>query len=319
MIREFGVYSPADVIASNLSESADRLFMLTEQEISHLYDLAHEVVDGKDVQEILASLPDQQPPEADLRKDVLLQNRELLSRLQLHLQSQRRILLCHAICDLLKKQRRLTHDAFFADTEHPTFKTNPRITYQKSLYTDSAYLQFSSFFKEPHVAYTHGFISACEDVYNGLCDYCILPLENSAEGLLGSFLKLILRYDLKIAATCDIRESGTNRVTRFALLRPSLLPLFEKAQGKMIFEISIPTEDVSDISDILSAASFFELPLMSVNYISYTGQDKHIYAHCAFSSESGALDAFLMYLSMEIPHYTPIGLYPHLSSKKERT
>ena len=75
-----------------------------------------------------------------------------------------------------------------------------KISYVKNNYSDAAFMRFSSLFKLPKVAYGASFEDACESVYNAASDYCILPIENAANGKLFSFYSLIDKYDLKIFA-----------------------------------------------------------------------------------------------------------------------
>ncbi len=317
-MRDFKLYSPEDTIAVNLRENANRLRILAEQDMSHLRDLAYEAVEGRDLQEILLTLPDLLAVDALPLENAIFQNKDALNRLSNAVSINRKLLLCYSICELLRKKTSFTFDAFFSDAPI-LFNENPHIIYQKSGYTDSAYLYFSSFFKESHATYTHGFVSACEDVYNGLCDYCILPIESSSEGLLGSFFKLILKYDLKIAATCEIFEKSKERMTRFALLRRTLLPLFEKDGSDTFFELVFSNTTPSGLTDLLGAATFFGIDLSNVNSFPNDEEPDGLLVHLLFSTTAGDPEGFLMYLSMEFPQYIPIGLYPHLSTKKERT
>ena len=314
-MKDFEIYSPENTISQNLSENTKRLLAITEQEISHLYDLAYEIADGRDLQEILLTLPDLFSVNSLL--DVIPQNKDAVGRLHGVFSESRNLLLCYSVCELLRKRQPLTSEAFFADAPI-SFHENPRIIYQKSGYADSAYLRFSSMFEESHAIYTHGFVSACEDVYNGLCEYCILPVESSAEGLLGSFFKLILKYDLKIAATCDVIEKRDHRTTRFALLRRTLLPIFSTASPNMAFELPLTGCGAKEMANLLFAASFFGVELSNVVSLpSNDGRDNAL-VRLIFSLTNGDTEAFLMFLSMEFPQYIPIGIYPHLSAKKER-
>lgn len=315
-MRDFEMYSPEDTISLNLAQNAQRLCALAEQDISHLNDLAHELVEERDLQEILLSLPELALSDVSLSQHAIEANKTPLTRLSDSLFLSRRLLLCYSMCELLRKRGMLANDAFFSDSP-VQFDENPHIIYQKSGYADSAYLRFASFFKEPHATYTSSFVSACEDVYNGLCDYCILPIESSAEGLLGSFFRLILKYDLKIAATCDVCEQE-HRVTRFALLRRTMLPSLLKSTCNTVFEISFAQGKHSELSDLLTAASFFGIQTESIDSLPNEKEQGNAVLHLLFSSSGGDFEGLLMYLSMALPHYTPIGLYSHLS-KKERT
>ena len=95
-----------------------------------------------------------------------------------------------------------------------------RIAYMPAAFADKAYLRLSALVESPRAAATASFVDACEEVRSGLCEYCILPLENTHSGRLTAFTRLILRYDLQVVAVCDLENGAAEgQITRFALLR----------------------------------------------------------------------------------------------------
>lgn len=314
-MKDFLEYSPEDVILANLNESSKRTDLLMEQELAHLRELANEILSVGDLQEILLSLPDHRPPATEPCNDVLDQNKPQLSELHKIKRTQRAILLSSMLGDLLVAKKKLSVDAFFSDAE-PREKTEfVRVAYPKSGYADSAYLAFSPMMGDAHVVYTHSFVSACEEVYNGVCDYCILPLENSSEGILPGFLRLILRYDIKIVATCEIIGREDFKTTRFALLRKELLPTFESQDSELFFSLLLPS--LRELSSVLWAATFFGHTLRTVFFLPNEGEKEHEGAYLTFSLQQKNLNSFLLYLAMEISYYTPLGFHRDIRTHKK--
>ncbi|MBQ8310078.1 MAG: hypothetical protein IJX80_03585 [Clostridia bacterium] len=312
-MNDFRVYSPEDIVAANLKESAARMDLIGEQELAHLYELAAGIAETEDLSELLSSLPDRKPPAFAPNGEMPIGNRMALERLHRSYQAMKSALLCREIRRQLEKKRPVFPDALFPEAEDIRAEGLRRIVYQKSSYTDSAYLCFSARLGDARASYTHSFLSACEEVYNGFCEYCILPIENSAEGQLVSFSRLIERYELKIAATCDVVGNDTGRVTRFALLRRNLLPLLCLGNCTEYFECSLPLDGTSELSDVLFAAQLCDLRLYRIGSTPPSALDAPFSARLSFFTEAADLSSFLLYLAMEAPHYTPIGLYPHLS------
>ena len=315
-MRDFREYSPEDIILANLRESSNRRDMLTEQELAHLRELATEILSSGDLQEILSSLPERRIPDTEPYAEALEQSKEVLSSLHRFQRTQRSILLCSILCPLLTSELGLSADAFFQDTLPRESSEHVRITYPKNSYTDSAYLAFSPFLSEAHAVYSHSFLSACEEVYNDLYDYCILPLENSTEGMLAGFLRLILRYELKIAATCEIESRSEGKTTRFALLHKGMLPTNASDPSELQFSMALPDASSSELTDLPAAASFFGLSLCTACFLPSESRDGRT-AYLTFSLPPNGIDAFLLYLSMEIPQYIPIGLYPNIHIQKK--
>ena len=314
-MRDFQEYSPEDVILANLSENSKRSDLLREQELAHLSELALEIASAGELQEILAALPDRCPPAIELREDTLAQSKETLVKLHRLLRTQRAILLSSELCRMLTEQKNLTTESFFTDAEKEKETKHIRIIYPRSGYADSAYLSFSELFTEAHASYTHSFISACEEVYNGFCDYCILPLENSTEGVLAGFLRLIVRYDLKITATCEIQNHSEEKNTQFALLQKTVCPPPLGQRTDLFFSMLLPYTPSDDLSEVMTAASFFGLTLHTVSFLPHENVTEPGATYLAFSTPPISLNAFLLYLAMEMPHYTPIGLYPNIQKK----
>ena len=311
-MRDYNAYSPEDIIAENLQELTERADMLGEQEIGHLRELAAEISLGDDITDLLSSLPDYciSPP-APLA-DVLTGNAELLSRSRGLLKARQCMILCQALYEKLCDRENLL-SALFPDAEELASHAIDRIVYQRNSYTNDAYLMFASLLPDARAAYAHSFHAACEEVYNGHCEYCILPIENAVEGELVGFAKLIAQYGLKVAACCDIVAADASRQTRFALLRRNILPLFTTDLEKNgYFRFSIPADLAASVADVLSAASFYGLQFISMNTLP---QGDEVLYNLTFAIRGGDLFPFLLYLATVAPQYTPIGIYPHIKKK----
>lgn len=314
-MRDFSTYSPESVIAENLGELTERFDALEEQEIAHLRELAAEIAQSGDLSDLLSSLPYHRISYTAPPKNTLRENVELLSRSHPLLGAKQCMILCQAIHQELTGREPLL-PALFPDFEEITPFAAGRIVYQRSSYTDNAYLAFATLVPNARAAYAHSFHAACEQVYNGHCEYCILPLENTAEGELIGFAKLIMQSGLKIAATCDIAGADTSRRTRFALLRRNLLPLIMPTTEKEgAFRCSFPTELAGSFGDILNAASFFGLSLHSANTLPSDKDEALPCCNLTFDIRGGDLSSFLLYLAMVAPQYTPIGIYTHMNLK----
>lgn len=305
-MKDFHVYSPTDIIAANLRESAERRDALREQEWAHLCELAAEIAQEESLPELLSSLPDHRPS--------TVSDASASPRWRMHATEQS-VRLCMALSNQLTKQKSFPVSALLSDAEPSDTDAPARIIYQKSSYTDEAYLALSSLLSHPQASYAHSFHASCEAVYNGECEYCILPVENSVEGELGTFSRLIDRYELKIAATCEIVGNATARSTRFALLRKKLLPIIEAPDAAYFFECTLPQGHSPEVSELLAAAQMCGLRLYRINSLPQLSPDAAFAAHPCFLTTDADLRSFLLYLSMEAPHYTPIGLYPHLTRK----
>lgn len=201
-----------------------------------------------------------------------------------------------------------------SDNEYEIFDCNSsaKIAYVKNNYTDSAFLSFSALFSAPKAHYSSNFEIACEDVYNGECDYCILPIESISNGKLFSFYSLIDKYDLKIFASCDIDEKHSQNRTRYALLSRKLLVIPHDKRRSYI-EFSMIDDTAKDLSDIMAASDICGLRLYRIGTSHVPYDDVAIKYYHVFETTEANLLPFLMYLDIQHPSCKIIGQYIHIN------
>ena len=313
--KDFATYSPENVIAENLQELTERADLLGELEIAHLGELAVEIAQGNDIADLLSSLHDYRIPPIAPRGNVLTNNTELLLRSRRMLEAWQCMILCKALYEELRNRESLL-PFLFPDEYEIAPNAKGHIVYQRNSYTDDAYLAFAKLIPKARAAYAHSFHAACQEVFSGHCEFCILPVENAVEGELIGFAKLISQYDLKIAATCDIAGVDASRKTRFALLRRNMLPLMvSNAKQKNVFRFSLPSQSAPVVADVLSAADFFGLTFLSINTLPIDKEGAVACFNLTFDIGGADLYPFLLYLATVAPQYTPIGIYAHIQQK----
>ncbi len=313
-MKPFQSYSPEDIISSNLQELNHRLGILYEQNKAHLQELARLIAEDGIHSDFLSSLPDHRPTLAPPDNAALLPNNvKDIKGVHTFNQSIQIPLLCKELYHLLSQHREFSLSFFFADANEVSKDAFHRIVYQKNSFTDVAYLQFSSILTDARATYAHSFVAACEEVYNGYCEYCILPIENASEGQLQSFYRLIERYELKIALCCKVNSASLDRSTYFALLRRNMLPNFKLEDKAERFEFSIPKTISPAPFEVLTAAELCGLRLHRINSFPEQGSTDGFATHYSFLTNGSELYSFLLYLAMEAPHHTPIGLYTNMN------
>lgn len=197
-----------------------------------------------------------------------------------------------------------------------------RIAYMPSTFADKAYLRLSACVPSPRASATAGFVDACEEVRSGLCQFCILPIENSHSGRLTAFSRLILRYRLRMVAVCDLEDgSAQGLVTRFALLTSvnddAPFPTSPLTQGPPLLEV-LHTGGASTLWELLTAAEFCGLTAEGVHTLPLPDEElsedlPDAVSDCVFSAEGGDLPTFYRYLSLEASEDLCAGLYTVIS------
>jgi len=223
------------------------------------------------------------------------------------------IFLCSSICEYMRSHgRELSFYDFFsknADRDPDT-----RIAYLRSPYSEMAFRVFSGVIKDPSVSYPRDFAGVCEEVYYGRCKYCILPMETSDEGSLSGFRRLTSKYELCPVLSCSVSTANGAQTTRFALFGKSIERLRGKigddaSKGREVFSFRLDAPTEASLNKTVKALHLYGLRIMNVNSYPVAWDEGRYSFEFSAECDGGMPEAMLLYLTLEIPEYTPIGLY----------
>lgn len=180
-----------------------------------------------------------------------------------------------------------------------------RVSFADSRVLETAFAAFRE--KDPTLTatYVHSFSDACEDVASGESAYCILPIENSREGIMPSVYTLIGKHEFFITRVCGVESSEI--VTKFALLCRGRRAIIDTAD-KQYVTLRLSGQDASARTRMYAGAQV--LGVEAVNSVSVPLGYTEGYAHiCTFSGSSEALFALLLFLGTVRVGYTLMGAY----------
>ena len=199
-----------------------------------------------------------------------------------------------------------------------------RVAYMPGSFADKAYLRLTAPLKNPRAATTASFVDACEEVHSRLCEYCILPLENTHNGRLTAFTRLILRYRLQVVAVCDLENGAADgQTTRFALLReadegqfPTPLTTDGSDRPAPLYLELVHLTDSPSLTDLLIAAEFCDMPLCRADTLPFFDElevimedEPAVAFACVLNAEEGDLTTFRRFINLEAPEDILTGLY----------
>ena len=212
-----------------------------------------------------------------------------------------------ALCNEIAARYPWGYEKVFAELfgthEPPSPEAQGRVAYVANSYTEQAFMELTGFIKDRRVAYFHGFEDVCQEVRNGLCEYGILPVESTADGVMPGLLRLIELYDLRICALCHVatQQSGS---TAFALVRATL-PVLQPTSGHCMDLLVFPALP-DDTSRLIASAALCSHDLAHAS--TYTGEDSEL-LRLRFFIDPNTFYPFLLYLQLFSAEVTPIGLY----------
>ena len=203
-------------------------------------------------------------------------------------------------------------DILFIGSAEPTSAgAHSKISYLKNKYNDTAFEYFSHSIANAKPDYASSFTECCENVFDGRCEYCILPLINSRDGRLLSFYSLLERYELKICGVIDIDSEDATSTIKHALIGRSCKELRKKIQKnqKYIFEFYITSDNTNFLSPLFEAANQVGATLTCIDSIP-TEYAPHLQKFfISFSVSSHNLLSLRLFVALNHSAYTPLGIY----------
>lgn len=304
---------------SNLELLEIRRDKVSESMLAILSELCSAILqDAEDdpdtVDSILLSLQGSPDDEGPLLPHVAAVNREWLTLMEVHAGLYARLFLY-----AMMEERRPTPAGDAPLPSSLPAMARGRIAYMPAAFADKAYLRLSALVDSPRAAATASFVDACEEVRSGLCEYCILPLENTHSGRLTAFTRLILRYDLQAVAVCDLENGAAEgQITRFALLRAARegqfpAPLRPPHAHEPLYLELIHYGSPAGLTSLLAAAEFCGVRLRRVDTLppfeEFEVDGGEAAFACVFDVAGGNLPVLRRYLTLEASDDTLMGVY----------
>lgn len=215
--------------------------------------------------------------------------------------------ICTTICSQLSADE-LEHINLFDDGEETAAGTHGRIAYVRNKRNDDAFLSFSEIVRVAKASYMPSFSDACEAVFDNRCEFCILPVENNTDGKLYSFYSMMDRYDLKICHKVEISSEDGSESIGFALVGRSVNKSLRKG-ARMRFEFSVVREGADFISEVLGVADALGGRISSIGTQPVLYDDKSCRCYFAIDFLGQSPVPMALYMNLEYPGYTPLGLY----------
>lgn len=306
--------SKTEISLANLSELEAQLEQLIEKRLAHISELSEAIIkDGGEldlIKSIILSIRSEGRADSG---NIIDENIHVANAVFAKLSLVERLAVFKEIFLKLNGEKRNVEKLFNTESEEPIPEdASERIAYLKNSYNDAAYIQFAALFSSPRAAYFASVSDVCENVYNGNCEYCILPVETSVDGKLLSFYETILKYNFKINAVYDLQSE--NGYTRYALLSKRFAVrnsnLRSKARNRY-FEFLFNGHDSISLEDILCAADFCSLKLRRIDTMNISAEksSKENLMCPVFRADGSDLQTFLAFLAIDCPDFIPIGIY----------
>ncbi len=170
-----------------------------------------------------------------------------------------------------------------------------------------AFERFAKYVPGVLAEYEEDFRRALESVANGEATFAIIPIENSFDGRLNSFYRLMEKYALSIVLAVDIPSDDYESNTKFALVYKKLDII--DAEGEELFECKITLREPSELADIINAADYFGAQVCKVHSLPLSSGGRENSFDIIFGLGGADTAGLFCYLMLKYPYITPVGLY----------
>ena len=170
-----------------------------------------------------------------------------------------------------------------------------------------AFERFAKYVPGVLAEYEDDFRRALEAVANGETTFAIVPIENSFDGRLNSFYRLMEKYALSIVLAADIPSDDYESSTKFALVYKKLDVI--EAEGEEFFECKITLREPAELADIINAASYFGADVRKVYSLPLSSGGRENSFDIIFGLNGANYAGLFCYLMLKYPYLSPIGLY----------
>ena len=217
-----------------------------------------------------------------------------------------RLTACSVLDDVAPGKRKISD--FFSDDR--SIHSGGTVSYLKNTLSDKAYKQFLKYLDSAECTFAADFNSACEAVYDGKADYCILPIENSTDGRLGGFYNLISKYELFVCLSTDVMSNDGSVRTRFALCKKNTA-LFQhsKKDQTRYAELIVRTNADNTMGDVLFYADFFDVRTVKTDCAPSLYSDGEYDMYVTFAAEESKLVKLFLFFTLEQIRYSAVGIY----------
>ena len=181
----------------------------------------------------------------------------------------------------------------------------------QNIYSDQVFSKLPPNFSARALNF-ESFEEMCESIFSGECDFGIMPTESSDNGKLLRFYSLMDRYDLKINAVFDAENSDSSATTRYSIVSRYIEYKEDRFGKPDQFEFSVNLGDPQLLGEILYAADLCGMSLRRIDSLPVPYKDNEFLFCPVFDVNDADIDAFLLYMYIDFPQYTPIGIFPKL-------
>lgn len=217
------------------------------------------------------------------------------------------VILCQTLAeqfpDLLTTSRGQPFSVFSSKIRQPA-----RLSFWKTnRFSSGGYARFSVLFDTVEPIIAESFSEVCEQVAGQISDFGILPVENTTDGRLSVFYKMLDKHELKVCAVCDVEDPESDTTTRLALVAKTVY-LFEGDFPRFI-EFSYISTDVAKREGLLCATRLLASSLTRLSSLPLSYRTNASVETVTLALPTKSTLPFLIYLQLFFKDINILGFF----------
>ena len=224
---------------------------------------------------------------------------------------------CKYLCDRKRFATSVRETVPVGDADGAPDSVRGQVAYTRNSRTDSAFELLREGNKRVREHFVPSMADACECVWDGSCEFCLVPIENSIDGKLYSFYAMLDRYDLRICDTVSVEDGQGTSELIFAVAGRRTLGENRMPSGRpLLLEFSAISEDADFISNTVGAARELGGRVLSIGTQPSPDADDGNKYYFTVEFDGVSPVPMAVYLTLEHVRYSLIGWYPKYKKTK---
>ncbi|MBE6607207.1 MAG: hypothetical protein E7633_01435 [Ruminococcaceae bacterium] len=218
-----------------------------------------------------------------------------------------RVSFCSYACDELASLG--INIPYFKEFDDILDESNVKIGYFSNRSADEAYFEFLNRLPSATQLICDGITAVCEELSNGRCELCMLPIYNSADGIMQNVYRQSVRYALSMVMCLDI-PADREVTIRFGLFAPNPC----KTPKADMMQITVVCENACEIAKLPEALMAYGANFENINSVPPSIHDGSRAWTLTFSLENADISKIHLFLQMYFPRFEVNGIYEKVNS-----
>lgn len=184
-----------------------------------------------------------------------------------------------------------------------------KIGYFSNRSADEAYFELLKRLPDSSQLICDGITAVCEELLSGSCELCMLPVYNSADGIMQNVYRQSVRYSLCMVMCLDT-PADRDVIIKFGLFAPTPC----KTENAHTMQITVVGESAEEIAQLPAALTAYGARLENISSVPPSAYDGNSAWTLDFSIKNADINKIHLFLQIFFPRFEVNGIYEKINS-----